>query len=151
MDDAFNRDQACIFCQIVAGEVDASLVYQDDLISAFMDHYPVTPGHVLVVPNRHAVRITEVDPTTVGRMFEAGAHIDQAIRKSGFRCEAVSLYLADGAAAGQVVSHTHLHVVPRFRGDSCGLRLHAGPVETVARTALDKHAATIKNSLKIET
>jgi histidine triad (HIT) family protein len=141
------HDQDCIFCQIVAGEAEASLVFQDDLVTAFMDLYPVTPGHVLVVPNHHATLITELESSAVQRMFEVGVDIDRALRKVEFRCEAVSLYLADGAAAGQAVFHTHLHVIPRFRGDSCGLRLHAGPVYTIKRGLLDEHAETIRSAL----
>ena len=147
MDSVMPSTRDCVFCQIVAGEADANIVYQDDLVTAFMDLYPVTPGHVLVVPNHHSAPITEVDPVTVGRMFEIGTNIDRAVRKAGFRCEAVSLYLADGAAAGQVILHTHLHVVPRFAGDACGLRLHAGPVETPPRNDMQEQADSIRRLL----
>jgi histidine triad (HIT) family protein len=142
-------ENECVFCQIVAGEAEASLVYQDDLVTAFMDRYPVAQGHVLVIPNHHNELITGVQPGTIGRMFETGARVDQALRKAGFRCEAVSLYLADGAAAGQVVRHTHLHVVPRFAGDSCGLRLHLGPAPSLPRTVLHEHADSIRKVLQL--
>ena len=134
----------CVFCQIVAGEANASIVYQDELVTAFMDLYPVTPGHVLVIPNQHSALIKDVELVTIGRMFEVGADIDQAVRKAGFRCEAVSLYLADGAAAGQVILHTHLHVVPRFIGDKCGLRVHTGPVEILPSSVMQEQADSIR-------
>jgi histidine triad (HIT) family protein len=136
--------ESCIFCKIVAGEAEASIVYQDEQVTAFMDLYPVTEGHVLVIPNKHAMLITETPPEVVGKMFKVGANLDQALRNTGFRCEAISLYLADGPAAGQAVFHTHLHVVPRYRGDSCGLHLHAGPVRMAARDQLDQHAKSIR-------
>jgi histidine triad (HIT) family protein len=150
MDSLFNLDQACTFCQIAANEAEASVVYQDDLVTAFMDLFPVTPGHTLVIPNQHATMITEIDPNTVGHMFEIGVRIDQALRDSDLRCEAVSLYLADGAAAGQAVLHSHLHVVPRFQADSCGLHLHAGPAERANRKMLEEHAEAIRRSLESE-
>ena len=150
MDSLFNLDQACTFCQITTGEAEASVVYQDDLVTAFMDLFPVTPGHTLVIPNYHASMITEIDPNTVGHMFAVGVKIDWALRDSDFRCEAVSLYLADGAAAGQVVLHSHLHIVPRFHGDLCGLHLHARPAEMATRKKLEEHAEAIRRSLKSE-
>jgi histidine triad (HIT) family protein len=143
----FKHDPKCVFCQIVTGEAEASVVYRDAIVTAFMDLHPVTPGHTLVIPNQHAALITEVAPAAVGQMFDVGAQIDRAMRQSGLRCEAVSLLLSDGAAAGQVIFHSHLHVIPRFRGDSCGLRLHAGPVEQIPRAILDEQAKAIRLSL----
>lgn len=148
MEATFKLDHTCIFCQIVAGEADASVVFQDDCVTAFMDLYPVTLGHTLVIPNHHATLISDVEATTIGRMFMLGARIAQAIRQGGFRCEAVSFYLADGAAAGQAVPHSHLHVVPRYRGDSCGLHLHTGPAKIVTRVKLEEHAKAIQRSLE---
>ena len=150
MDLTSEFNQRCVFCQIVAGEIEASVVYQDDLVTAFMDLYPVTPGHTLVIPNLHAALITEVQPDTVKHMFGVGARINRAIRKSRIRCEAMSLYLADGTAAGQVVHHTHLHLIPRFQGDACGIRLHAGRIEKPQRKELDEQASQIQSSLESE-
>ena len=141
-------DRTCIFCKIIAGEIEASIVYQDERVTAFMDLYPATAGHVLVVPNHHAQSITDVDPDSLGQMFVVGADLDSAIRHSGLRCDAVSFYLADGEAAGQVVQHAHLHVIPRYPGDTCGLRLHAGPVELAQRAELEAHADSIRKSLE---
>jgi histidine triad (HIT) family protein len=148
MDSTIDFEKTCVFCQIVAGEGEASIVYRDDLVTAFMDLFPVGPGHTLVIPNQHAALIHAVKPETVGRIFQVGARINRAIRESDLRCEAVSLYLADGAAAGQVVHHSHLHVVPRFPGDSCGLRLHSGPIEMALRKNLDEHAKQIRTSME---
>ena len=128
----------------MAGKADASVVYQDELVTAFMDLYPAATGHTLVIPNEHSALIAGVDPPALGRMFMIGVQIDQAIRRSDLTCEAVSLYLADGAAAGQVVQHAHLHVVPRFRGDSCGLQIHVGPVAQAERGALDMDAHKLR-------
>jgi diadenosine tetraphosphate (Ap4A) HIT family hydrolase len=144
-----HRDEDCVFCQIVAGEAEASLVYQDEQVTAFMDLYPATPGHVLVIPNHHSALIAGLAPISIARMFEMGAYLDRALRKADFKCEAVSLYLADGAAAGQVVLHTHLHVIPRFAGDSCGLRLHASPAGVPPRAVLQTHADSIRQKLEV--
>lgn len=150
MNPSTSHESNCIFCQIVAGNADASMVYQDELVTAFMDLYPAVAGHTLVIPNEHSALIAGVDPTALGRMFMVGVQIDQAFRRSDLTCEAVSLYLADGAAAGQVVQHAHLHIVPRFRGDSCGLRIHVGPARQAERGALDADAHKIRALMRAD-
>ena len=112
----------CIFCRIAAGTAPASLVYQDEHCVAFLDIHPVNPGHLLVVPRRHAANLAELDAADGERLFQVGQRLAQALRRSGLRCEGVNLFLADGEAAGQEVFHVHLHVFPRYRGDGFGLR-----------------------------
>ncbi len=111
----------CIFCAIVAGRAPASLVYQDEFTTAFMDIQPVNPGHLLVVPNRHAGNLAELPPEAGPRLFTVAQRLAAALRQSGLQCEGINLWLADGRAAGQDVFHVHLHVLPRFLGDGFGL------------------------------
>jgi histidine triad (HIT) family protein len=137
----------CIFCDILAGKAEATLVYQDSLCTAFMDIQPVNPGHMLVVPNRHAVGLTDLDEETGAQMFRIGHRLAAALRKSGVRCEGVNLFLADGEAAFQEVFHVHLHVFPRFTGD--GFKLSFGPdyFERPGRAELEDTAAQIRQVL----
>ncbi len=137
----------CIFCAIVAGRAPASIVYRDDVCTAFMDRQPVTPGHLLVVPNRHATYLAEVDEATAGHLFQVARRLDAALRASGLRCEGVNIYLADGEAAGQEVFHVHLHVIPRYRGDGFGLRFPPGYGARPARSELDEQAGRIRAAL----
>lgn len=116
------RDRACVFCKIVEGQAEASLVYQDDLVTAFMDIMPVNEGHLLVVPNEHTRGLEGLSEVSGARMFDVARRLALALCRSGVRCEGVNLYLADGRAAGQEVFHVHLHVLPRFSGDGFGLR-----------------------------
>jgi histidine triad (HIT) family protein len=109
-------------------------------VTAFLDIHPVNPGHTLVIPNVHAASLRDVPDETCGRMFVVGRYIDAALRESGLRSDAVNLYLADGRAAGQVVFHTHLHVIPRFPGDSSGLHLHASVPASPTASELMGHA-----------
>ena len=138
---------ACIFCGIVAGRADASIVFHDDLVTVFMDIHPVNPGHMLVIPNEHASGIDDVPETVCARMFIVGRRMASALRRSGLRCEGVNLFLADGAAAGQDVFHSHLHVIPRFQGNPGRLRLQAGFSETTSRQELDMQAERIRSTL----
>ena len=102
----------CIFCKIVAGEIPAVKVYEDELVFAFLDIGPINPGHMLVIPKEHHESSATIPEATAGRMFRVGARIGTALRRA-LDYEAFNLHLADGTAAGQVVMHAHLHVVPR--------------------------------------
>lgn len=137
----------CIFCAILAGDLPASFVYREEVCSALMDVRPVNPGHVLVVPNRHAAYLEDLREEEGARVFEVGRRVTGALRKSGVRCEGVNLWLADGEAAGQEVFHAHLHVVPRYEGDGFGLKLPDGYGETADRTDLDAVARGIEDAL----
>ncbi len=112
----------CVFCRILAGELPASFVYRDEHCAAFMDIRPVNPGHLLVVPARHATHLADLDGETAARLMRAAHDAAAALRASRLRCEGVNFFLADGEAAMQEVMHVHLHVFPRFRGDGFGLR-----------------------------
>ena len=136
----------CIFCRIVAGEAPASVVHRDERCLAFMDIRPVNPGHLLVVPLRHAPHLADTDGETAAHLMRVAHRLAAALRASGLRCEGVNLFLADGAAAMQEVFHVHLHVFPRFRGDGFGLRF--GPHYTVRpRAELDGAAAAVRAAL----
>lgn len=106
-----------MFCDIIAGRGEASVAYEDEHVVAFMDIQPVTDGHVLVVPRRHAGSLEDLDEDLGARVFRAGHRLARALRRSGLPCEGVNMFLADGAVAFQEVFHVHLHVVPRTAGD----------------------------------
>ena len=107
----------CVFCRIVAGIAEASVVYEDDRVLAFCDLNPVNPGHLLIIPKVHGVGLVDLDESDGSRMFMVAQRLAAAVRGSGVRCEGVNLFLADGEAAGQEVFHVHLHVFPRYVGD----------------------------------
>jgi len=138
---------ACIFCEIISGHSEASIVFRDDLVTVFMDIHPVNPGHLLVVPNQHASGIDDVPEAVCARMFIVGQRMAKALRRSGLLCEGINLYIADGAAAGQDVFHSHLHVIPRFPGNPGSLRLQADFSTAASRDELDGQAEAIRSSL----
>lgn len=137
----------CIFCAIVAGQAPASIVYQDDRCTAFLDVQPVNPGHLLLVPNVHATGLADLPPATGGHLFQVGQRVAGALRRSGLRCEGVNLFLADGAAAMQEVFHLHLHIFPRFAGDGFGLTFGSAYHQTPERAALEQGARQIRAAL----
>lgn len=137
----------CIFCKIIRREAPSSIVREDDQTLAFLDIRPMNPGHVLVVPKVHAAYLEELPPGAAGPVLEAAREISGALRRSGIRCEAVSLYLANGKEAGQEVFHTHLHLIPRYAGDGFGLRVSPGYGRIAGREELEEVAARIRRGL----
>jgi diadenosine tetraphosphate (Ap4A) HIT family hydrolase len=134
--------ESCIFCEIVAGRSPASVFYEDDWTLGFMTIAPVNDGHALVIPKRHAVGLTDLDPENGRRMWDLTHRTAVAIRNSGIRCEGVNLFLADGTAAFQEVFHVHMHVLPRFAGDP--FRLDPGGNPAPSRDHLDSVATSIR-------
>jgi histidine triad (HIT) family protein len=137
----------CVFCDILAGKLPASIVYQDASCTAFMDIEPINPGHVLVIPNGHAPSLAALSEEAGDQLFRTARRIAGALFSSGIRCEGVNLLLADGAAAGQEVFHIHLHVLPRYRDDGFGYNFNLGDAKRPERAALDALAQQIGNEL----
>ena len=134
----------CPFCRILVGELPSSLVLEDDLVVALLDIRPANPGHTLVMPRRHVESFTDLRPREVEQLALCGQRIATALKQEFSQCEAVTFSLADGAAAGQDVPHTHLHVVPRRTGDGLGWRA-AGQLQD--RETLDAIATKLRTSL----
>ena len=140
----------CVFCKLLSGELEVSMVHQDPCCSAFMDIQPVNPGHVLVVPNRHAACLADLRAEEGAQIFRVAQRLAAALRRSGVNCEGVNFFLADGAAAMQEVFHVHLHVFPRYVGDGFGLKFPPTYAQKPARKELDAVAEKIKRALRAE-
>jgi histidine triad (HIT) family protein len=133
----------CIFCAIVAGVAEASVVYEDEVVVVFMDLNPVTPGHLLVVPRTHAVGLEDLDESSAGHVWAVAHRMAKALRRSGLRCEGINVFLADGEVAFQEIFHFHLHVFPRYAGD--GFTIGANWAGR-SRDLLDADAEAIKGA-----
>ncbi len=141
----------CIFCEILEGRVEGSIVYKDEKVTALMDIQPVNPGHVLVIPNTHASDLSGLDEEVGTHLFRIGMRLDRALRRSKVNCEGVNFLLADGEAAGQEVFHVHLHVFPRFKEDGFGLRFGPNYHVKPSRETLNKVAEQIKEAMHNQT
>ena len=138
----------CIFCKIIAGEIPAAKIYEDELVLAFLDIGPINFGHTLVIPKEHHESSATIPEATAGRMFRVGSRIGIALKRK-FEYEAFNLHLADGTAAGQVVMHAHLHVVPRgvedgFRWNWRQLSYTEGEIKEFAEELSARVAADLK-------
>lgn len=107
----------CIFCSILKGESPASIVYEDEDCVAFMDLFPMRPGHVLVIPRQHATFLEELSPGLRAHLLEVSQWVIKAQKASGLPCDGNNVFLNDGPAANQHVPHVHFHVLPRKQGD----------------------------------
>jgi histidine triad (HIT) family protein len=134
----------CVFCSIVAGRMPSSKVHEDELTFAFMDIGEVNPGHVLVAVKPHVENIYGLDDTLAAAVFRTATRVARAVHKA-YAPEGVTLYQANGAAAGQTVYHFHLHLVPRHAQD--GMRL-TWPAKNPPREQLEANAAKLRAALE---
>lgn len=110
-------DPGCIFCKIVAGEAPAYRIYEDDSVVSFMDIFPWARGHSLVVPKRHATTIFDIAERDVTAVIQAARRIAPVLAEQ-VGAEGMNLLQSNGRAAWQTVDHFHLHLIPRWAGDS---------------------------------
>lgn len=105
-----------IFSKIIAREIPAHIVYEDDQVLAFLDNQPVHLGHTLVIPKMEHINVFDLPPELFAHMASIGQKVAHAVRDIT-DADGVNLYMNNGEAAGQEVFHAHLHVVPRFLND----------------------------------
>jgi diadenosine tetraphosphate (Ap4A) HIT family hydrolase len=120
------------------------VVFEDEVVVAFLDTLPINCGHTLVIPRRHSACLAELSPDEGAQLFISGQRIAAALRASDLPCDGVNLLLNDGSQAGQRVFHTHLHVIPRIAGDSLR-RNREGPL--TPRDELDSVAKALRQAV----
>jgi histidine triad (HIT) family protein len=118
----------CIFCQIVAGELPAQTVAQDERTLSFMDIYPGTRGHALVIPRRHARNLYEVDQQDLSAVMLAAQRLALRMRDR-LGVDGVNLINSCEPAAWQTVFHFHVHVLPRYTDDPLKLPWRPAPAD----------------------
>lgn len=111
-----HMEKDCIFCKIVAGEIEAEKIYEDDFTLAFLDTKPIHPGHTLVVPKEHSRNILEISEESYCAVAATCRKVADAI-KEGLMADGLNVHMNNESAAGQVVYHTHVHVIPRYKND----------------------------------
>ena len=110
------NNQDCIFCKIVAGEIPCFKIYETDQILSFLDIGPVNKGHALIIPKEHYKNIWDL-PSDLGKEIISAAQIagDSIVKATG--ADGLNLIMNNNEAAGQLVFHAHLHLIPRFNED----------------------------------
>lgn len=109
-------DTECVFCKVITGELPSHKVYEDESILAILDISPLNPGHTLFIPKRHTTNIAEMSAEEVGMLYATARRLAPGMMKS-VGAESFNLSTNVGRAAGQVVFHTHVHLIPRYPAD----------------------------------
>ena len=134
----------CPFCSIASGKTDASIVYEDDAVLAFMDLYPAGVGHTLIVPRKHYENIYEVPEKLLAELSAVVKKVCAAVKKT-VDADGIKVIQLNGAAAGQVVMHIHFHVIPVI-SNAGFVTGHRGRL-TPERIELDETAHKIRENL----
>jgi histidine triad (HIT) family protein len=133
---------ACIFCKIVRGEITAHRVFEDQRTLVFMDIFPVSEGHTLVVPKAHCTNLLDAEASDLEAVIALSQRVAHAIREV-IAPDGIGVFQLNGAAAGQSVFHYHMHLIPRMRGNA--FELHGrtrGDPKRLAETARNLAAVT---------
>jgi histidine triad (HIT) family protein len=109
-------DPDCIFCKIVAGELPATIIDEDERTMSFMDIVPATRGHALVIPRAHSADLLTVEEQDLRAVAVAAKRLAERV-KERLGADGVNLVNSCGAVAWQTVFHFHVHVIPRYEGD----------------------------------
>ena len=133
----------CIFCKIIAGEIPSATVYEDDDVKAILDVNPAARGHVIVLPKKHASDVFSIPDEDLSKAICVAKKIAIAV-KEAYKCDGVNILQNNGEAAGQTVFHLHIHVIPRFEGDTISVKWKQGEMPA----DLDVIAGEIKACLK---
>ena len=107
----------CIFCKIVKGEIPAKIIQETTKSLAFMDAFPLTKGHSLVIPKNHYEKLQEIPPEENAELFETVRNVLSKVDKL---TNATLVALHNGKDSGQEVPHVHIHLIPRSKQDSAG-------------------------------
>ena len=140
-------DPDCIFCKILAGEIPATIVDEDERTIAFMDISPATRGHALVIPREHTTDLLSIDPADLSAVAAGAQRLAaRAIERLG--ADGVNLLNSCGPAAWQTVMHFHIHVIPRYEDDP--LRLPWTPAGRRYGGDIGRRAGTRRTVEKVQ-
>ncbi|MBR9690858.1 HIT family protein [Candidatus Woesearchaeota archaeon] len=109
-------DEDCIFCKIAKGDIPSAKVYEDENTLAFLDIGPVNKGHTLVIPKRHSETLLHMDERDACHVMKTVQLVADAVKKAT-KAEGFNVLMSNFKAAGQVVPHAHIHIIPRFPND----------------------------------
>ena len=135
----------CVFCKIVAKEIDCNAVYEDDKVLAFLDIFPAAKGHTLVIPKMHNEFLGDVSDEELASLVSVVKKVAKAL---GDYAEGSSILQRNGKVAGQVVPHVHFHVIPRSENDGVSLDQWDGLTDNKDKWNLKEVKEEIQNLLK---
>ncbi len=132
----------CIFCKIIKNEIPCYKIYEDENTLAFLDIQPITKGHTLIIPKKHYNTFAETPADLLSQMMPIIQKIGIAVQKAT-QADGFNFGLNNGSAAGQIIMHTHFHIIPRYDNDN----LAPWPSQERSAEEFKKITEDIKNNL----
>ena len=111
------RDDNCIFCKIINGEIPSNTIYEDDDFKVILDAGPASRGHSLILPKEHYANLFELDGEIAAKVLPLAKKL-AAHMKDVLQCDGINVLQNNGEAAGQTVHHFHVHLIPRYEKDN---------------------------------
>jgi histidine triad (HIT) family protein len=131
----------CIFCKIIAGELKAHTIYEDESVLAFLDIHPSSRGHALVIPKAHAERLDLLEERLLAPLFSGVKRVMRLLEKA-LQPEGLNVGWNHGWAAGQRVNHLHVHVIPRYAGDG------GAGIQFLVRSSVKEDLASVAGQIR---
>ena len=122
----------CIFCKIANGEIPSATLYEDEDFRVILDLGPASKGHALILPKKHAANIFELPDDLAAKAIVLAKNI-AATLKEGLNADGVNIVQNNGEAAGQTVFHFHMHIIPRYKGDTVNMTWKPGELTEDAK------------------
>ena len=117
----------CIFCKLANGVIPTNSLYEDDVVKVIFDAGPASLGHVLILPKEHFDNVYALDDDTAAHVFQVAVKVAKAL-KEGLNLEGLNIVQNNGEIAGQTVFHFHMHIIPRYKGDTVNVGWKPGEV-----------------------
>ena len=134
-------DDGNIFAKILRGEMPAARVFEDEHVFAFMDVFPQSRGHTLVIPKQSRARnLLDVEPQVLSELILGVQRVARAVR-AALNPDGLVITQFNGAPAGQTVFHLHVHIIPRWEGVAVGRHASGGMADPVELKALAEQIA----------
>ena len=122
----------CIFCKIANGEIPAATLYEDDAFRVILDLNPAALGHALILPKKHAANLMELPDETASKALVLAKKIAGKLQ-DGLHADGLNIVQNNGEAAGQTVFHFHMHLIPRYEGDTVNVKWKPGTLTDADR------------------
>lgn len=135
--------EECVFCKIANGEIPSAAIYENNDFRVFFDIAPASRGHALIVPKQHYNDIFDMDAETGGKLFSLATAVAKALKKE-LNCEGMNIVQNNGLIAGQTIFHFHLHLIPRYTGDTVNITWQP---EEADRNELEALAEAVRKNL----
>lgn len=123
------KQDNCIFCRIIAGEIPSYTLYEDEKFKVILDVGPATRGHALILPKDHYANLYELPEETAAEVIKLAKKM-MARMTDKLKCDGFNIVQNNGEAAGQTVNHFHMHLIPRYKNDGEILKYIAGEPDT---------------------